>query len=80
MSRIWKLQPRSGASYEKNDSGIGFLPRDLANGALAHKETFHIPLYREPPARHICLIQDRERPLSIAAIAMKEILLSMQDC
>ncbi|MCB5711338.1 LysR family transcriptional regulator [Lactonifactor longoviformis] len=64
----------------KNDLGIGFLPRDLADEALAHKEIFRIPLYREPPARHICLIQDRERPLSIAAIAMKEILLSMQDC
>lgn len=59
----------------KNNLGIGFLPQDLAKESLAQKEIFQIPLCKAPPRRHICLIEDTGRSLSIAAKELKKILL-----
>ena len=58
----------------KNGLGIGFLPEEFAKDALEKNEIFRIPLYVEPPKRSICLIQDMERPLSVAAKKLMELL------
>lgn len=58
----------------KNGLGIGFLPEGFARDALDKHEIFRIPLHGEPPKRSICLIQDMERPLSVAAKKLTELL------
>ena len=58
----------------KNGLGIGFLPEEFAGDALEKNEIFRIPLHIEPPKRSICLIQDTERPLSVAAKKLSELL------
>ena len=59
----------------KNGLGIGFLPEEFAGDALEKNEIFRIPLHIEPPKRSICLIQDTERPLSVVAEKLMELLL-----
>ena len=59
----------------KNGLGIGFLPEEFAGDALEKNEIFRIPLHIDPPKRSICLIQDTERPLSVVAEKLMELLL-----
>ena len=59
----------------KNDLGIGFIPSIFASEALEKQEVFQIPLIEKIPARHICLIESEEHPLSVAAMDMKKILI-----
>lgn len=58
----------------KNDLGIGFVPHVLAADSLQKNEVFQIPLIEKIPLRQICLIENEEHPLSIAAMEMKKIL------
>lgn len=59
----------------RNDLGIGFLPEILAREALEKGEVFQIPLREEIPDRQICFIENETRPLSIAAQALKRLIL-----
>lgn len=59
----------------KNGLGIGFVPEKFALDALAAGEVCQIPLYEDIPSRTICLIEDRSHSLSIAANALKRLLL-----
>lgn len=56
------------------DLGIGFLPELLAREAIRQGEVFRIPLIEEVPARNICLLEDKSRPLGIAANELKQTL------
>ncbi len=51
----------------RNDLGLGFLPRDFAREALEKEEVIAVRLAEPIPKRHICLVKDKSRPLSIAA-------------
>lgn len=58
----------------KNDLGIGFVPFVFAADSLKKQEVFQIPLIEKIPVRQICLIENEEHPLSVAAMEMKKIL------
>lgn len=58
----------------QNDLGIGFVPSIFAVDALKKKEVFQIPLIEEIPERQICLVENENHPLSVAAAEMKKIL------
>lgn len=57
-----------------HDLGLGFLPSSFAGNALEREEIFKIHLAEPIPRRHICLIKDRHRPLSIAAQKLEMML------
>ncbi|WOC32714.1 MULTISPECIES: LysR family transcriptional regulator [Caproicibacterium] len=59
----------------KNDLGIGFLPENMAEEALAHGDVFQIFLKDVIPERSICLVEDTDRPLNIAAGRFRSVLL-----
>lgn len=57
-----------------HDLGIGFVP-DVFVKSYAGSEKLHvISLKEEVPIRSICLVEDKSRPLSIAAAALKKML------
>ena len=60
----------------KNNLGWGFIPEIFAKEALASGEVVQIPLQESIPSREIYLVEKRERPLSIAAGALKNMLLN----
>ena len=51
--------------------GLGFVPKELAIPSIERKKVFPIPLVDELPSRSISLLQDKSRPLSIAALELK---------
>lgn len=60
----------------KNHLGIGFIPERFAMDSLKNGEVCSIPLLEPIPRRGICLVEDSSRQLSIAANALKLMLLS----
>lgn len=50
--------------------GLGFVPREFAADALEKGEVFEVRLALSIPPRHICLIRDKSRPTSGAALEM----------
>lgn len=61
-------------SLVKNDLGLAFLPESFALEALERGELFRIPLTIQIPERHVCLVKDTSRTLSIAAKEFEKIL------
>ena len=55
-----------------HDIGLGFIPEAFAEVPLKQGDVFRVRLRREIPTRNICLIQDKSRPLSMAALALKK--------
>ena len=58
----------------KSDLGIGYLPETYAKEALEKREVFRFLLQEEIPTREICLIENEEYPLNIAAKELKTLL------
>ena len=56
--------------------GLGFVPKELAMPAIEREKVFPIALTKELPARSISLLQDKGRPLSLAALEFKKETLS----
>ncbi len=54
--------------------GLAFVPEDFAREALAKGEVVRLALAEPLPPRHISLIKDRSRPLSVAAIELERML------
>lgn len=54
--------------------GSGFIPEIFARGALAAGEVCQLRLEEELPRRQIILLEDKERPLSVTAKALKDML------
>lgn len=60
----------------KNDLGIGFIPEIFAREALAKGEVHQLSLAEEIPLRQVCLIENENHPLSIAAKELKKMLMA----
>lgn len=58
----------------KNRLGLGFIPAEFAQEALSKGEIIEIQLVEKTLDRTICLIQDTHHGLSIAARAMRDLL------
>ena len=58
----------------KNSLGLGFIPAEFAQEALSKGEIIEIQLVEKTLDRTICLIQDTHHGLSIAARAMRDLL------
>lgn len=59
-----------------NNLGIGFVPENFAREAVEKGEAVEIPLLESIPKRSICLVEDRENHLSIAANTLKEMIIA----
>ncbi len=59
----------------KNNLGLGFFPEKLAEEALATGDLCRIPLKEQIPGREIFLVEQKKRPLSLAAEALKSLLI-----
>lgn len=60
----------------KNHLGIGFIPEYFAQPSMSDGEIISLPLLEEIPIRHICLAENTSRHLSIAANALKKMILA----
>lgn len=63
----------------KHNLGLGFIPSDFASDAISKGEILEIKLYEKTPQRTICLVQDNHRGLSIAARAMRDMLVNKKE-
>lgn len=59
-----------------HDIGIAFVPESFADHFSDRDRIFPLRLKEEIPARNICLIQDKSRPLSMAAAALRNKILN----
>ncbi|MGI6255044.1 MAG: LysR family transcriptional regulator [Acutalibacter sp.] len=59
----------------QSDLGLAFLPEPMAQEALRQQKVVQIPLREHIPQRHICMVYDHHRPLSLAAQRLKQELL-----
>ncbi|MCI1964776.1 MAG: LysR family transcriptional regulator [Oscillospiraceae bacterium] len=62
---------------EKN-LGVGFVPEELACEAVKRGKAVQIELEETIPPRYICVIRDRQNPLSAAAKQMVKILMETE--
>lgn len=62
----------------KSSMGIGFIAEFMAKEALAKGEIIELPLDDPLPSRSICLVEERNRSLSVAARKLKSYLHSAQ--
>ncbi len=63
----------------KNDLGIGYIPEISARDALEKGEVFQLSLTEEIPPREICLIENEQYPLSVAARELRALLTEHRD-
>lgn len=59
----------------KNNLGLGFFPEKMAEEALTSGEVCRIRLTGEIPRRQIFLVENQERPLTLAAETLKALLI-----
>lgn len=57
-----------------HDLGIGFVPEPFVKNHAGKEELYVIPLAEPVPVRSICLVEDKSRPLSVAANMLKKML------
>lgn len=60
----------------KNDLGIGYIPEIFAAEALEHGEVCRLSLAEGIPFRQICLVENEQYPLTIAARELKSLLIN----
>jgi len=58
----------------KSGLGLGLLPQIFTLEAMQKEEIFQIHLAEPIPCRGICLVKDRGRPLSIAALELEKMI------
>lgn len=63
----------------KNNLGLGFFPGELAKEALNTGEVCKITLLERIPLREIFLVENKERPLTVAAGALKNLLITSME-
>lgn len=54
--------------------GLGFLPESMAQEAIRKHQIVQIKLQEEIPERQICMVYDRQRPISAAAQKLRMII------
>lgn len=59
----------------KSDLGLAFLPEPMAQEALRQQRIVQIKLREKIPERQICMVYDRQHPLSVAAQRLKKDIL-----
>lgn len=62
-------------SLVKSDLGLAFLPESMAQEALCEQKIVQIKLREPIPPRQICMVYDRQHPLSAAAQRLKNDIL-----
>lgn len=60
----------------KNDLGIGFVPEEFLSSESESTGVYRLAVTPEAPKRDICLLVRNDRPLSIAARELEEMLLN----
>lgn len=60
----------------KSELGLAFLPSQMAEEALKKGEIVSIQTKETIPKREICMVYDKQHPLSIAAQKLKNIIIS----
>lgn len=60
----------------RSELGLAFLPESMARDALQRGEIVQIPLREKIPERQICMVYDRQRPISAAAQSLKNSILN----
>ena len=63
----------------KSDLGLAFLPESMAQEALRQHRIVQIRLREKIPERQICMVYDRQHPLSAAAQRLKNDILENHD-
>ena len=56
----------------RSELGLAFVPEPMTRNALKSREIVQLTLREEIPARSVCLVYDRNRPLNTAARAFRE--------
>ena len=56
----------------RSELGLAFVPEPMTHNALKSREIVQLTLREEIPARSVCLVYDRHRPLNTAARAFRE--------
>lgn len=56
----------------RSELGLAFVPEPMTRNALRSREIVQLTLREEIPARSVCLVYDRHRPLNTAARAFRE--------
>ena len=56
----------------RSELGLAFVPEPMTRNALKSREIVQLTLKEEIPARSVCLVYDRHRPLNTAARAFRE--------
>ena len=54
--------------------GLAFLPKPMAEAAIANREIVEIALEEEIPQRNICMVYDIHQPISAAARELKKVI------
>lgn len=60
----------------KCELGLAFLPEPMAREAISRGEVVPMTLLEEIPRRQVCMVYDRQRPLSAAARELKNAILA----
>ena len=63
----------------KSNLGLGFIPEIFAAEAISTGEICRIPLRETIPLREIYLVENEERPLTVAAEALKDMLIQFSE-
>lgn len=63
----------------KSNLGLGFIPEIFATEALSAGEICRIPLQETMPYREIYLVENEERPLTVTAGALKDMLIQFSE-
>lgn len=58
----------------KSNLGLGFVPESLAIPAIESGEVFRVQLDEEVPERYVCLIKNKDQPLSTSAREFEKML------
>lgn len=77
---VWKPELEAATTDQilpmvRNDLGIGYIPGIFAKDALEKKEVYRLHLSGEIPTREICFVENSDQPLTIAAKALKALLM-----
>lgn len=63
----------------RNNLGIGFVPKDFLSDTEENTGIHELTLMQEIPPRSICLVKNKELPLSVAAMELEKMILHSDE-
>lgn len=66
-------------SLVKSELGLAFIPSKMAEDAIQKREIVALSIHETIPTREVCLVYDRQHPMSIAAQKLKNIILENRE-